>query len=792
MAKKSSYSDDSFNDDADWAADEPVPFGDEPIDLIEADVRDICGKPNAARGSLLFGSGAVSQRSFDGHAIHATVSDGGTLLPVVFDLIDESSSCSDAKHARLADPNCEHIAALMYAYIRQPESFLPQNVGGFIDLLNENPQARDQLARDPQLNQMLEQIQSLPPAARAALDKLTLNATPEQMTPVAELNTPEEQLKSLMRNLSLEQLSEIAKRRGWKLSSNAKEALSEELALLLASAPLPFELSSEEEQLLRNENTLYGLLDTPGHSALQNLWRARAGGDMKRFDNAVRGLQSAGVMFPCTGNGSALHYHWSPFLRSEDAPHLAPKAKPYPAEKIERLKPAEPLMPLTTIVDAVLELAEREPLRVRLLKIDSRFANQPFAQGWELDPQELAQYAKTRFFATNSITITFPLFWTDETIQKLETLSPWVAQWIAAFIFGSKMLKQDGDYARIDGDQVETWRKFTDEARWEYLWQGWRAGGGGLYELRAATERAALTAQRSSYTTNFKPIDLLTEIMHARNFVARVLAPLDPLTWYSFKSLAEYVRGIRGDFLHTTTTQEVWFLAAKKTRHRFDPNHSQNWDDSYRAVLAAFLDTTLRWLGVTEVAYEGKDLAAFRITALGAALLSGGKVNVPTEPVDPNAPSITWLDEATIRLRATPDAARAMPLIRAFADPARESLTFRVANASIARAFERGNTVAEIAGKLAELNAPLPNALRAKMEALAANYGRAHVYEHLTVIELSDDLALRELLAGTTLGQFVVHQFSPRLVVVRDENVDDWVNEVVKKGYTPQVMTNDK
>jgi hypothetical protein len=100
----------------------------------------------------------------------------------------------------------------------------------------------------------------------------------------------------------------------------------------------------------------------------------------------------------------------------------------------------------------------------------------------------------------------------------------------------------------------------------------------------------------------------------------------------------------------------------------------------------------------------------------------------------------------------------------------------------------RGIRVAEIAAKFAEMNAPLPNALRAKMDALAANYGRAHLYEHLTVIELADDLALRELLASTSLGQFVVHQFSPRLVVVRDENVDAWVIEMVKKSYTPRVV----
>jgi hypothetical protein len=81
--------------------------------------------------------------------------------------------------------------------------------------------------------------------------------------------------------------------------------------------------------------------------------------------------------------------------------------------------------------------------------------------------------------------------------------------------------------------------------------------------------------------------------------------------------------------------------------------------------------------------------------------------------------------------------------------------------------------------------------LHERLDALSANYGRAHLYEQLTVIELADDFALRELLASTTLSRWVVHQFSPRLVVVRDQGVDEWVNEIVKKGYTPRVTTNE-
>lgn len=781
MTKQNRYDADSFEDDAERAEFDAPTFS-------EDDIQDLCGKPNATVGQALYQRGLVAQRSFDGQVIHATIQDGHSNIPVVLDLQDESARCTDQRHLRTRAVFCEHIAALMWAFLREPESFIPQNIGGMLELLNQNPQAREHFGGTPQFDQVIDQFNRLPAAARAALNDLPLNATSEQLAQIAALNTPAEQLQALLRDLTPEQLRAIAQRRAWTLASDAKESQSAELAPLLIAAPLPAELSPDEEQLLRNENTLFGFQDQPTPYTLQNLWRVRAGGDLRRGDNAVRGLQTAGVLFPCTKQGALLHYHWSPFLRSADAPQLAPKTKFYPADKIDALKFAEPLLPLPLSVDAVLELAEREPLRMRPSQNDPRWAKEPFAPGWELDPQEMEQFAQRRYFSNNAITIAFPSFWETATQQKLDAIAPTVARWAAIFLFGGGVLKPDGAYARVDAELAKKWRAESEAERWKFLWLGFRAGYGGLTEIKFATERASLVAQRSPYAEDFQPIDLLAESASARNFITRLFALLDPLVWYSFNSFAEYVRGLRPDFLHTTTAADTWFLSAKKTQLRCDPHNPQHWDSAYRAVLAAYLETTLRWLGVIQVAYEGKDLAAFHITALGAALLAGGEIFSAPEPVDPNAPPLTWVDDATLRWRATTAAASTLPLLRSFADPAREPFTFHVTHASIARALEHGAVVAEIARQLLEAGAPLPAALRAQMDALAGNYGRAHLYEGLTVIELADDFALRELLASTSLSQFIVHQFSPRLIVVRDENVDAWVNEIIKKGYTPKLV----
>jgi hypothetical protein len=73
------------------------------------------------------------------------------------------------------------------------------------------------------------------------------------------------------------------------------------------------------------------------------------------------------------------------------------------------------------------------------------------------------------------------------------------------------------------------------------------------------------------------------------------------------------------------------------------------------------------------------------------------------------------------------------------------------------------------------------------MRTWSHNYGKLHIYEDITLLELTDDYALQELMVSTSLREALVHQFSPRLVAVRLEAVDTLVQEMEKRGYTPRV-----
>jgi len=80
-----------------------------------------------------------------------------------------------------------------------------------------------------------------------------------------------------------------------------------------------------------------------------------------------------------------------------------------------------------------------------------------------------------------------------------------------------------------------------------------------------------------------------------------------------------------------------------------------------------------------------------------------------------------------------------------------------------------------------------PPSWKNKMIAWSENYGKLHIYDDITLIELADDYALHELLSNTSLRDYLVYEFSPRLVAVHPEAVDDLVQEMEKRGYTPAV-----
>jgi len=102
-------------------------------------------------------------------------------------------------------------------------------------------------------------------------------------------------------------------------------------------------------------------------------------------------------------------------------------------------------------------------------------------------------------------------------------------------------------------------------------------------------------------------------------------------------------------------------------------------------------------------------------------------------------------------------------------------------------AFEEGCTLADIIAQWAELMPqPMPDYIRTRLETWWQSYGQVRIYENVTVIEFSDDYALAEMKAVTSLSQHLIAEISPRLVLIPAEAVDGLTAELEKAGYTPK------
>jgi len=119
------------------------------------------------------------------------------------------------------------------------------------------------------------------------------------------------------------------------------------------------------------------------------------------------------------------------------------------------------------------------------------------------------------------------------------------------------------------------------------------------------------------------------------------------------------------------------------------------------------------------------------------------------------------------------------------AEPGGTRFTYQLTPASIERALTQGVSVDDAIRLFESFHAPMPPAAQALFKTIAERFGRVRIYESLSVLELADDYALRELISNTSLGQYIVHQISPRAAVVATDAIDKLMDEMVAHGYTP-------
>lgn len=384
-----------------------------------------------------------------------------------------------------------------------------------------------------------------------------------------------------------------------------------------------------------------------------------------------------------------------------------------------------------------------------------------------------------------------------ETLRRWDYVTP-DEQALASFLLDQLLaaglcridLQGGGRRLELVGAANEEWESLLPAERLARLQQQWltvdpqrNVGLSSTWnELDLALRNIRGFALRSTYYWN-TPEPLYASIALLRVWLMKLVDVLTPEVWYNIKDLNRLIYQIRRDPFIFGMSPSIWRWHKDKTL--FDPNQMdfETWNETYGRVVEAWFSGPASWLLLAQVGYEHGRPVAFRRLAQAPA---GDVLTIPAD-------ALTFPTETTAVLRNTWQTGGLRRLVRRIAVETarrREDTTYRLDVAAFRRTLQAGMGAAELAADFAAAGFPLPPAVLVTLQTWQDRAGRHQLYDQVAVIEFSDDVGPEEAraIAGLGVGQF--YQASPRcLVVLNPDATPDIINELRRRGYTPQVLT---
>jgi hypothetical protein len=752
------------------------------LHLREAEIVRLCGLARAARGQEYARKARVEQPEREAGTLRATVLEGeaaSTALARFSDAGLETWECScSSLHAPSADGAalsapmpCEHIAALLYAWVRAAAQFRlagapPQPVHPSASDRPQAPAAQPaaappQAGSQPQPQQpeaqkapapapepLSARLERLDQTSRRLLDALTLaggSVTEREALRLfarLELGTPEDARTALerlrQRGLILPVLTAAPPARapapaepaGWSLPDDLLAALPRSLPLL------PLLPSSDAVNEGQQPEARAAPEGAPVGSPQASTKPACAGWDGRQLrGGAAVGQLSGGWPSEGASSGAAL-----PALlllvaaqmvdRAASAPDAAPAQKPALRSALD--------------LDAALAL--------------------PWAQQLDTSPEQV------RFCLA---------------LLRLAGFAPPAASDARAsetllrayqFLLGRRP-------AEVLRDLFSQWLHAHSVQE--------------LLDLRDAGVRVAWLSRRETRHTP----DIAAENQAARQFVVDLLRWVPAGCWWSFSSLIDFCWRFRPDFLQgrqQTFLRPQWWLERLPGGQPLSLEVRAEWRQGEGRYIALLFRRALRWLGIVDLALDAQGrLKGFRITPLGSFLL--GTVATVDEAAQASRP----LPEA---LRPLEDGALLAPL-DALSEGALETLLCWCAPAGataaglrflpsaerVAASLDAGHNLEEWLALLEQ--SPRRTAfdpLIAQLRRWAGVYGQVQVYESATLLEVASPALWRELEVTLHLSeQYSDHLLAPGLAVLRPETVEPLAGELRRRGYTPWMIDDE-
>lgn len=744
--------------------------------LREADVVRLCGLNAAAQGMDLLTRRALTQPRRVGARLSASASGVSDEAPVEAwaELAGEAPAISlrwgCALHAATGDerrPGCEHIAAILTAWIRAPADFVTP--------LSEAP-----TAPAPSLGE----IETQERFAEAALRLERPERQPAQPTQPRLLTAPRQSrpqtpltLSDELRRLPAQEVSAVARRTLGVEMDEAEarvklEAALRDPALLRA---LIARLDPEAAEALAWLRLAGGALTSADVDALA----ARAGKPVSGLRGALTTLERHGLVFaallgsapaaPAGARGDAAEEAgwrrlkgWRIAPETRDAlPHTLPIATH------ERLDPA---------LGGGSGQAGRARLRVEagsarpLLLALALLARAPaplgpFAAATSVTEREPQGRAERRGRPGSAL---MPEDLPDAQVAEL-------ARGVGVDAEVVRLARRILLWAR----EHEAARPVTDLARvppparphaYRAGFRVWLSAPSpaDLVDLERQTKRVRLRYDHTH--EGFRPAALAEEAATGRGFIVRLLGQTQPGAWLSVADLLDLIWRVNPLFLRgrqMAFSMPAWRIERVSDGRPLRPAIRAEWDDSEGVYIRALLAGPLRWWGVVDLASDDAASPTFiRLTALGAFLLQstgdeaargqGSDAELERRALagltfDWGAMALPIREGglATQPLAASPSL---LDLLERWAQPTTlmgGRLLYTFGPDLACANFDLGLRPEDALATLRALGlARAAQALGPRLEGWRANYGDARLSADVTLVEGRDEATLREALAA--------------------------------------------
>ncbi|BCX06035.1 MAG: hypothetical protein KatS3mg053_3973 [Candidatus Roseilinea sp.] len=628
------------------------------------------------------------------------------------------------------------------------------------------------------------------------------------------------------------QLRELARWLGATPKGNSRVGLVEQVVAALneriarvAEAPdaLLEDLSEEQQDFARRLLTARDHEVPIARSTAADLWAtpAERSNDYRpdadrRLTELIESLRRRALLFPTrapfpTGSRD-VYYQWLP-LNGARAPVMR---WPVHAEAMARETEARALSIANFLehFEVFLNAVARSGVVLRApLPPHKQAARLIWLRDWEHDADEAERVLRSRpNWAPDPHTgISVPMLssLTTESLATLENqtgLSAVQIEFLFAIACALQLIEAPDPGARTaqttDGalrvgtrnGAIEEWLVLADPHKLRRAWTAWSEQIMAGLEVRSAMSdlrpEQRFRVMRAIGARHLTPHLLAAEWCALRRYVVRVLRGLPLDRWIGWDELRTKLFEFQPECVWTFATKMDWWFALAATGARMNLKRPEEWRITVGAILEHIIRDSLAGFGAVEVRLTPAGrLDAFRITPVGDWLIEERQGALPdaAAPKSRAVEPIEWLDEHTLRLPPAPDRAALVGIVRRCAERGDAPFTYIFTAASIERALSEGVSFADVAAQFKRAKAPLSRSVSDQFKLIARRHGRVRVYQSLTVLELADDFAAKELAASTRLMKHVVYQLSPRAFVLHDDDLEVLIEELQEKGYTPRV-----